>query len=80
MIIGFKIILVRQYDEQKDEIFYGIYQAGRRDEFKEKQILSSAYAKKLDGDDYKAVQQSKESLSIGDIVYVNQMGWMEVIK
>ena len=80
MVIGFKIILVRQFDDEKQEIFYSVYYGGRKHEFKEKQIVASAYAKKLDDENHEPIRKKPDTLEVGDVVYVNQMGWMEVIK
>jgi len=78
-IIGlYKIILVRNYDEVKDELFYTIYTSGRRTQFKKNQVIAEALVKKTNKSTAQIVDITK--LTVGDIVYVNEFGWVEVVK
>lgn len=78
-IIGlYKIILVRNYDEIKDELFYTIHTSGRRTQFKKNQVIAEALVKKTNKSTAQIVDITK--LTVGDIVYVNEFGWVEVVK
>ncbi len=74
----YKIILVRNCDEDKDEIFYTVYTSGRRIQFKKNQVIAEALVKKTK----QSVAQISDptKFTIGDIVYVNEFGWVEVVK
>lgn len=78
VINQYKIILVRIYEEDKDELFYATYTSGRRTQFKKNQVIAEAIVRKTKEQSAKVADKTK--LTVGDVVFVNEFGWVEVVK
>lgn len=74
----YKVILVRVYDHEHDKLFHAVYTSGSRTQFKKGQVISEAFARKTTKDT--SVMVNPDVLTIGDIVYVNQFGWVEIVR
>lgn len=75
----YKLMLVRMYDSKRDETFYAVYTTAYKKDFKAAQILDIAFGEILK-DTPVAFSALDGKFTVGDVVYVNNMGWMKIVR
>ena len=75
----FKLMKVRMFYSKKNETFYKVYTTAYKKDFKPAQILDTAYGETLKETGV-AFSALDGKFTIGDVVYVNNMGWMKIVR